>query len=78
MSGGGLYLLRYDEPNRVLNIALYDGDCLKAVVTGELAQDIYEHFVTLGDHAIRDSFIDGVLMGLRVAAPMLQFEVAGP
>lgn len=74
MSGGGLYLLRYDQRRRTLHIALYSGEAVKAVLTDDSAQDVYEHFRTIADHAIRDSFIDGVLMGLRVPGPIIRLE----
>tara|TARA_R110002074_G_scaffold21173_3_gene66074 strand:+ start:401 stop:697 length:297 start_codon:yes stop_codon:yes gene_type:complete len=72
----GLYLMRLEQKKdardvvmfSVLTICLYDGAAEKASIAGlELAETIYEHFRSLADHGIRDSFVDGVLMGLRVA-----------
>lgn len=65
MAGEGLYLLRIDPKRSALEIFLLDGNLLQALVVGPEAQDIYDHFRTLGDHGIRDSFVYGVLVGLR-------------
>jgi len=64
----GLYLLRYGERLKLLEITLYDGGNSVAALIGPVAEDIYNHFRTLTPAAIRDSFIDGVVIALRAAS----------
>lgn len=67
MAGGGLYLMRLDEARRVLEISLMDWENVQALATGQKAVDIYDHFRTLEDQAVRDAFAYGVVTGLIAA-----------
>lgn len=75
MTGGGLYLMRFDEARKVLEISLMDWWNVQALATGEKAEDIYAHFLTLRDHAVRDAFCYGVVTGLIAATADVQSGV---